>query len=63
MGEDLTLFLGDVLICAVAVGVLYAIRRSIRESQAWRDFLGVTMTFVVLTGIGFIMIVAEHYLG
>jgi hypothetical protein len=63
MGEDLTLFLADVFICAVVVGVLYGIRRTIRESQAWRDFLGVTMTFVILTGIGFIMIVAEHYLG
>jgi len=32
-------------------------------SQAWRDFLGVTMTFVVLTGVGFLMIVGEHALG
>jgi hypothetical protein len=63
MGEDLTLFLGDVFICAIVVGILYGVRRSIRESQGWRDFLGITMTFVVLTGIGFIMIVAEHYLG
>ena len=63
MGEDLALFLADVILCAVLVAVLYGIRRTIRESQAWRDFLGITMTFVVLTGIGFIMIVAEHYLG
>jgi hypothetical protein len=63
MGEDLTLFLGDVFLCAVVVGILYGVRRTIRESQAWRDFLGITMTFVVLAGIGFIMIVAEHYLG
>jgi hypothetical protein len=63
MGEDLTLFLGDVFLCAIVVGILYGVRRTIRESQAWRDFLGITMTFVVLAGIGFIMIVAEHYLG
>jgi hypothetical protein len=63
MGEDLTLFLGDVFVCAIVVGILFGVRRTIRESQAWRDFLGITMTFVVLAGIGFIMIVAEHYLG
>jgi hypothetical protein len=63
MGEDLTLFLADVVVCAVLVGVLYGVRRSIRESQAWRDFLGITMTFVVLAGVGFIMIVGEHFLG
>ena len=63
MNEDLILFLGDVIICAVVVAVLYGVRRSIHESQAWRDFLGITMTFVVLAGIGFIMIVGEHFLG
>ena len=63
MGEDLTLFLGDLFVCAIVVGILFGVRRTIRESQAWRDFLGITMTFVVLAGIGFIMIVAEHYLG
>jgi len=54
---------GDVFVCAIVVGILFGVRRTIRESQAWRDFLGITMTFVVLAGIGFIMIVAEHYLG
>ena len=50
MGEDLDIFLGDVIVCAVIVGVLYGVRRAITNSQAWRDFLGVTMTFVVLAG-------------
>jgi len=62
MTEDLKFFLGDVGACLVLVALLYFIRRAF-TSQAWRDFLGVTMTFVVLTGVGFLMIVGEHALG
>jgi hypothetical protein len=62
MTEDVKFFLGDVGVCLVLVAVLYFIRRAL-ASQAWRDFLGVTMTFVVLTGVGFLMIVGEHALG
>jgi hypothetical protein len=62
MGEDLSLFLADVGACAVLVAVLYFVRRAL-SSEAWRNFLGVTMTFIVLTGVGFLMIVGEHYLG
>jgi hypothetical protein len=62
MGEDLSLFLADVAVCAVLVAVLYVVRRAL-SSEAWRNFLGVTMTFIVLTGVGFLMIVGEHYLG
>ena len=62
MGEDLSLFLADVAVVVVLCLVLYGIRRAI-QNQAWRDFLGVTMTFIVLAGVGFVMIVGEHYLG
>jgi hypothetical protein len=62
MGEDLTLLLADIGAVAVLCVVLYGLRRAI-ANQAWRDLLGVTMTFIVLTGIGFVMIVGEHYLG
>jgi hypothetical protein len=62
MSEDVILFLADVLVCAVLVALLYAVRRAL-SSQAWRDLLGITMTFVVLTGMGFLMIVGEHALG
>ena len=62
MGEDLSLFLADVGVVLVLCLVLYGVRRAI-QNQAWRDFLGVTMTFVVLAGVGFVMIVGEHYLG
>jgi hypothetical protein len=62
MGENLSLFLADVGVVLVVCLVLYGLRRAI-SSQAWRDVLGVSMTFVVLTGVGFVMIVAEHYLG
>jgi hypothetical protein len=62
MGEDLTLLLADIGVVLVLCVVLYGLRRAI-ANQAWRDLLGVTMTFIVLTGIGFVMIVGEHYLG
>ena len=62
MGDDLTFFLADVVVVLVFCVVLYGIRRAI-SNQAWRDFLGVTMTFVVLAGVGFVMIISEHYLG
>jgi hypothetical protein len=62
MSEDLALFLADVLVCAVLVAVLYVLRRAL-TSEAWRNFLGITMTFIVLTGVGFLMIVGEHSLG
>ncbi len=62
MGDDLTFFLADVVVVLVFCVVLYGIRRAI-SNQAWRDFLGVTMTFVVLAGVGFVMIIGEHYLG
>jgi hypothetical protein len=62
MTEDLKFFLGDVGASVVLVAVLYFIRRTL-TSKAWRDLLGITMTFVVLTGVGFLMIVGEHALG
>jgi hypothetical protein len=62
MSEDLILFLADVAVCAVLVMLLYFVRRAL-TSEAWRNLLGVTMTFIVLTGAGFLMIVGEHALG
>jgi hypothetical protein len=62
MSEDLILFLADVAVCAVLVMLLYFVRRAL-TSEAWRNLLGITMTFIVLTGAGFLMIVGEHALG
>ncbi len=63
MGEDLSLFLADVAVCAIVVGILFVGRRAAGNNQGWRDFLGISMTFVVLAGLGFVMIVGEHFLG
>ena len=62
MTEDLSFLLGDIGTVLVVCVVLYGIRRAI-SSRAWRDVLGITMTFVVLSGCGFLMIVGEHALG
>lgn len=59
---DLILFVVDVVICVVLCGVLLGIRRSVAR-PAFRDVLGITATFVVLSGFGFLMIVGEHALG
>jgi hypothetical protein len=62
MSEDLSFFLATVAAVVVLCAVLYGVRRAV-SSQAWRDVLGISMTFVVLTGAGFLMIVGEHALG
>jgi len=62
MTEDLSFLLGALGPVVVLCAVLYGIRRAI-SNQAWRDVLGITMTFVVLSGAGFLMIVGEHALG
>jgi hypothetical protein len=62
MTEDLSFFLATVAAVVVLCAVLYGVRRAV-SSQAWRDVLGISMTFVVLTGAGFLMIVGEHALG
>ena len=46
---------GTIVICAV----LFGIRRGL-ASQAWKDFLGITMAFVVLALATFAMIIGEH---
>jgi hypothetical protein len=44
----------------VVCAILYYIRKGVR-SQAWKDFLGITMAFVVLLLAMVAMIVGEHY--
>jgi hypothetical protein len=46
----------------VLIAVLLVVRRRMK-SPGWRDFLGITATFIVLVGIGFLMILGEHELG
>jgi hypothetical protein len=49
-------------ISAVLVAGCYLVRKRL-TSPAWRDFLGITATLVVLIDIGFLMILGEHQLG
>jgi uncharacterized protein (DUF983 family) len=60
--SDPALFIVSIVITVVICGLLYFVRRGM-ESQAWRDFLGITMAFVVLGLATFAMIVGEHALG
>ena len=62
MGEDLSLFLADVGVCAVLVAVLDFVRRTL-SSAAWRTFLGITMTFIVRTGGGYVMMAVASAVG
>jgi hypothetical protein len=59
---DLPLFLGGILAVAVLAAPLIFIRRMV-SSQAVKDVLGISATFVILAGIGWLMIVGEHALG
>lgn len=60
--SDPGLFIVSVVITVVICGILFFIRRGL-ESQAWRDFLGISMAFVVLGLATFAMIIGEHALG
>ena len=62
MTEDISFTLATLAVVIVLCVVLWGVRRAI-SNQAWRDALGITMTFVVLSGAGFLMIVGEHALG
>jgi hypothetical protein len=62
MTEDQAFLLGTIGVVLALCVVLYGVRRAI-SNQAWRDVLGITMTFIVLSGVGMLMIVAEHSLG
>jgi hypothetical protein len=59
---DLPLFIADVVVVAVLAGILLVARRSI-SAPALKDVLGISATFVILCGVGFLMIVGEHALG
>ncbi len=60
--QDLPLVAAGVLIPLVITAALLAARRA-SAGQQMRDVLGITATFVVLTGVGFLMIIGEHALG
>ncbi|MEA2684222.1 MAG: hypothetical protein QOK05_2550 [Chloroflexota bacterium] len=60
--QDLLLFIVDLVVVAVLAGVLLAARRSIAR-PGLKDVLGISATFVILCGVGFLMIVGEHALG
>ena len=59
---DLILFIVDVVVVAVICAVLLGARRAF-AGQAVKDVLGISATFVILSGFGFLMIVGEHALG
>ena len=60
--SDLVLLLLAVVVTVVVCAVLYFVRRGL-QSQAWKDFLGITMALVVLVLATLTMIVGEHSLG
>ena len=62
MSEDLTFFIVGAVITGVLTGLLVFGRRMV-ASQQWKDVLGISACFVVLAGVGWVMIVGEHALG
>ncbi|MFN2464209.1 MAG: hypothetical protein ABR573_09955 [Candidatus Dormibacteria bacterium] len=62
MGADLGLFVIGVVVAGVLAGALVMGRR-MASSQQWKDVLGISAMFVVLCGVGWLMIVGEHALG
>ncbi|MEA2646976.1 MAG: hypothetical protein QOE92_2059 [Chloroflexota bacterium] len=60
--QDLQFFAVSVVVTAVIVGLLYMVRRAM-QGQAWKDFLGITMTFFVLVEAAAIMILGENFAG
>jgi len=59
---DLGLFAVGVILTAVLTGALVFVRRA-TSSQSRKDVLGISAAFVVLCGVGWLMIVGEHALG
>lgn len=60
--NDLPLFILDVVVVGVLTAALLMVRRIV-STPAGKDVLGISATFVVLAGLGFLMIVGEHALG
>jgi uncharacterized protein (DUF983 family) len=60
--SDPALFAVSVVITVVICAMLYFVRRGL-QSQAWKDFLGISMALVVLALATFAMIIGEHALG
>ena len=60
--QDIPLILAGILVPIVLTGILVFARRMF-SSQAVKDVLGISATFVVLCGFGWLMIVGEHVLG
>ncbi|GAC1334445.1 MAG: hypothetical protein NVSMB17_16090 [Candidatus Dormibacteria bacterium] len=62
MVGDLGLFAIGIILTAVITGALVFLRKS-SSSQSRKDVLGISAAFVVLCGVGWLMIVGEHALG
>ena len=60
--QDLPLILVGIFVPLVLTGILLFGRRMV-SGQSWKDFLGISAAFVVLSGLGWLMIVGEHALG
>ena len=60
--SDPIIFLISGAVTVVICALLFFVRRGL-QSQAWKDFLGISMALVVLALATFTMIVGEHFLG
>jgi hypothetical protein len=60
--QDLPLIIFGILVPLVLTVILVFARRMF-ASQGMKDLLGISATFVVLCGVGWLMIVGEHVLG
>lgn len=60
--QDLPLVAAAILVPLVITAVLLMARRA-SAGQQMKDVLGISATFVVLAGVGFLMIIGEHALG
>ena len=60
--QDLPLIVLGIVVPVVLAAILVFARRMF-ASQAVKDVLGISATFVVLCGFGWLMIVGEHVLG
>ena len=60
--QDLPLIAAGIFVPLVLAGIFVFARR-LFSSPAIRDVLGISAAFVVLVGLGWLMIVGEHALG
>jgi uncharacterized protein (DUF983 family) len=60
--NDGVIFLLSLVVTVVICAAIFFVRRGM-QSQAWKDFLGIAIAFVVLALATLTMIIGEHALG